>query len=53
MLKISIVLLTIFLSFASCKKVLMSVYGIRSEKKLDEREILKYANRYKIPVEDC
>lgn len=53
MRQINFFLLTCALGFASCSQVLNGLYGLKTIKRVDEKNILHYAKKYNIPPSDC
>ncbi|NBX78943.1 MAG: hypothetical protein EBQ94_00935, partial [Flavobacteriales bacterium] len=49
---LSLLFFLIIFGLTSCSSVFTSLYGIKKIKPIDETTILKYANKYKIPVAD-
>lgn len=51
-MKTKIYLIIALVSLSGCSAIMVSMYGINSPKKLDDKTIAKYAKKYDIPAKD-
>lgn len=41
--------ISLLVGFTSCTPIIMGMYGMKKEKRIDEKTILRYANKYNVP----